>query len=223
MSDTILQCSNLTKTFSEGKLHVEVLKNINLTVQSNEMLAIVGASGSGKSTLLHCLGGLDKPTGGEIILAGKKFSHLSEAKKGKLRNRYLGFVYQFHHLLPEFNAVENVAMPLLIRKVLPKEAKNKSEMLLNKVGLSHRFKHRVGELSGGERQRVAIARALVTDPLCILADEPTGNLDQKNAEQVYDLFQSLQREFKTSVVLVTHDLSLAERADKQFTLIDGSL
>ena len=221
MSNSILSCHNLHKTFHEGRLHVEVLKGINLEVQPNETLAVVGASGSGKSTLLHCLGGLDKPTLGEIILVGKRFSDLSETKKGKLRNQYLGFVYQFHHLLPEFNALENVAMPLLIRKMSSKEASERAAILLDKVGLSHRFKHRVGELSGGERQRVAIARALVTNPLCILADEPTGNLDHHNAKQVYELFERLQSEFNTSVVIVTHDLELAARADRQLTLSDG--
>lgn len=221
MNDPILGCCNLHKAFHDGKIHVEILKGINLEVQSNETLAIVGASGSGKSTLLHCLGGLDKPTAGEVTLIGKNFSNLSETEKGSLRNQYLGFVYQFHHLLPEFSALENVAMPLLISKILPKDAAEQAKILLDKVGLTHRLRHRIGELSGGERQRVAIARALVSNPLCVLADEPTGNLDHQNAKQVYELFERLQSEFKTSVIIVTHDLQLAANADRQLTLSDG--
>lgn len=220
---TVLACENLSKTFSDGELRVDVLKSVNLSIQPGSTLAIIGASGAGKSTLLHLLGGLDKPTSGSIWVAGKEFSRISEKTKGYLRNRYLGFVYQFHHLLAEFTALENVAMPLLIRGGQPSIAKEKSREMLAKVGLSARETHRVGELSGGERQRVAIGRALVTEPLCVLADEPTGNLDQHTADQVFDLMMSLNTDLKTSLIIVTHALGLAKRMNKTLHLEGGQL
>lgn len=219
----VITCQNLYKTYSDGLLHVEVLRGINLSIAPTERLAIVGASGSGKSTLLHLLGGLDKPSQGDVQLSGIDINRLSEKKKGLLRNQKLGFVYQFHHLLPEFNALENVAMPLLVRGDSPKYASDKAAQLLDKVGLSQRINHRIGELSGGERQRVAIARALVTDPDCVLADEPTGNLDQQTANKVIDLMLQLNAELKTSLVIVTHDTHLASRMDRTITLQDGIL
>ena len=220
-NDSVISAQNLTKTFREGKLHVDVLKGINLTVKNNEMLAIVGASGSGKSTLLHCLGGLDKPTSGEVFVNGKNINQLSQKACGILRNHYLGFIYQFHHLLSEFNALENVCMPLLIRGEKTSDAKEKANDIIEKVGLTNRRFHRIGEMSGGERQRIAIARALVTEPLCVLADEPTGNLDNKTAEHVFELMLSLNEHITTSFVIVTHDINLAERMDRVLTLQNG--
>lgn len=222
-NNAVLQSVNLNKNFTDGGLHVEVLHQINLCVYPAELLALVGVSGAGKSTLLHILGGLDKPTSGEVFVSGINIQQLSTRKKGELRNQYLGFVYQFHHLLSEFNALENVAMPLLIRGLQAKEATEKAMSMLNKVGLTQRYRHRIGELSGGERQRVAIARALVTDPICVLADEPTGNLDNKTAEQIFELMLSLNQELKTSFVIVTHDLSLANRMDRILKLENGQL
>lgn len=221
--NNVLECTNLAKSFKEGSARIDVLKNVNLTIQHSELVAIVGSSGSGKSTLLHLLGGLDKASKGMVSIAGQDISKLSENKKCYLRNHYLGFVYQFHHLLPEFTALENVCMPLLIRDESPKVAVSRAEHLLERVGLKERLQHKIGELSGGERQRVAIARALVTNPLCVLADEPTGNLDPKNAEKVLQLFFDLQTEHKTSVVMVTHDMNIAKKAQRVLTLQDGQL
>ncbi len=219
----VLQCQGLSKIFAEGSLHVEVLKNVDFTVQPSELVAVVGTSGSGKSTLLHLLGGLDKPSQGLVNVVGENINKMSEAKKGRWRNKHLGFIYQFHHLLPEFNALENVCMPLLIRGTDTKIAKNKGIEILDKVGLGNRITHRIGELSGGERQRVAVARALITEPACILADEPTGNLDNKTAHQVLDIMLELNKQMKTSFVVVTHDLELASRLDHTYTLVDGQL
>lgn len=217
----VIQCEGLSKTYAG--LDVSVLDNINLTVGAGQQIAIVGASGSGKSTLLHLLGGLDTPSKGKVQLLGQDINQLSESQKGHIRNQSLGFVYQFHHLLPEFTAVENVAMPLLIRRVAREQALASAAEMLDKVGLSHRLAHMPGELSGGERQRAALARALVTKPACILADEPTGNLDRGSANQVFDLLLEINALLKTSLVVVTHDLSLAERMQQQFQLQDGQL
>lgn len=221
LSQNVVSCKSLTKTFSEGKLYVEVLKGVSLAIAAGEMLAIVGPSGSGKSTLLHLLGGLDKPTSGVVAINGVDISKLSEKEKGTLRNQNLGFVYQFHHLLPEFTALENVCMPLLIGSSSPEYAAKKAEEMLAKVGLSNRTQHRVGELSGGERQRVAIARALVTNPKCVLTDEPTGNLDHKTALQIYELIATLNRDFGTAFVIVTHDLTIAKKMHRTLTIEDG--
>ncbi len=221
--NNVLECANLSKVFKEGSSKIEVLRDINLTVQKSELVAIVGSSGSGKSTLLHLLAGLDKPTHGAVTIAGQSLAKLSENKKCYLRNHHLGFIYQFHHLLPEFTAIENVCMPLLIRNEIPSAALSKAEHLLELVGLKDRLQHKIGELSGGERQRVAIARALVTNPLCVLADEPTGNLDPRNAEKVLQLFFDLQKQSQTSVIMVTHDLNIAKRAQRILTLQDGQL
>lgn len=221
--NNVLECNQVAKIFKEGAAQIEVLNDVNLVVKTSELVAIVGQSGSGKSTLLHLLGGLDKPTKGSVFLAGKNLSTLSENKKCNLRNSHLGFVYQFHHLLPEFTALENVCMPLLIRGESPEVFKPKAEHILESVGLQKRMQHKIGELSGGERQRVAIARALVTNPLCVLADEPTGNLDPKNAEKVLQLFFDLQKKHQTSVVMVTHDMNIAKHAQRILTLQEGRL
>ena len=223
MSEPVLQCRSIVRRFDEGGSTLEVLSGVDLAIESAERMAIIGASGSGKTTLLQIMGGLDAPTSGEVLVAGQAMHEMSEIGKGNLRNRYLGFVYQFHHLLPEFSAAENVAMPLMIRRIGKEAALEQAQSLLERVGLGERLTHKPGELSGGERQRAAVARALITRPKLVLADEPTGNLDAGNGEHVLQLMLELNRELETSLVIVTHDHSIAERMDRIMILEDGKL
>lgn len=223
MNDLVLKAEKLTKKFTQGKSSLEIFTDINLELRDKESLAIIGESGAGKSTLMHLLGGLDKPSTGNVWIMGQNLTQASSTKQGELRNRYMGFVYQFHHLLPEFNALENVAMPLILRGEATALINEKANYYLDKVGLSNRAKHRVGELSGGERQRIAIARALITEPRCVLADEPTGNLDERTAQSVADLMFSLNEKLGTSFIIVTHNLQLAKRMGRILNLESGKL
>lgn len=223
MSNWVIDCQKVCKTYQDGGLNVDVLHDLTLQIQAGESVGIIGSSGSGKSTLLHLLGGLDEPSSGSITLMGQEIAKLSQAKLGQLRNQYLGFVYQFHHLLAEFTALENVMMPLLIGRMSAKDAKVQAALMLEKVGLGQRMMHRPAELSGGERQRAAIARALVKRPKCLLADEPTGNLDHRNARHVLDMMLELQAELDTALVVVTHDDELAQRFGRVLVMQDGSL
>ncbi|MHB0991259.1 MAG: lipoprotein-releasing ABC transporter ATP-binding protein LolD [Burkholderiales bacterium] len=221
MNEAVITCRALTKSYLQGKITLPVLKGVDITLNTGEMAAIMGASGSGKSTLLHLLGGLDKVTGGTVQIMGQDIQQLSEAARGELRNRALGFVYQFHHLLPEFSALDNVAMPLLIRRQPPAQARALAAEMLNEVGLAHRLSHTPGELSGGERQRAALARALVTQPACVLADEPTGNLDRHTAEGIHELMFKLNKNHGTSFLVVTHDPELGGKMQRILQLQDG--
>ncbi|MGL4860996.1 MAG: lipoprotein-releasing ABC transporter ATP-binding protein LolD [Enterobacteriaceae bacterium] len=222
-SQQLLQCDRLCKTYQEGALSTEVLRDVTFSVARGEMMAIVGSSGSGKSTLLHLLGGLDQPSAGEVIFDGRSLNRLNARARAELRNRHLGFIYQFHHLLPDFTALENIAMPLLIGGMASSQARSRAGEMLDAVGLSHRGQHRPSELSGGERQRVAIARALVNQPELVLADEPTGNLDQHTANQIFELLTRLNRDRGTAFLVVTHDLELAGRLERQLEMSDGRL
>ena len=219
----VIECKNISKQFADGELKTNVLSDVNLSVQKGDRIAIIGSSGSGKSTLLHLLGGLDKPTSGSIKVHGQDINRLSVKTLSQLRNQSLGFVYQFHHLLPEFSAIENVAIPLIIGGTKPKKAEQQAEDLLIKVGLSHRLVHKPSELSGGERQRAALARALITQPDCLLADEPTGNLDHRTAQGIFDLILELNESLGTALVIVTHDIELASQMGKMLTLKAGRL
>lgn len=223
MNKILLQCDNLCKRYQEGNVQTDVLHDVSFSVGQGEMMAIVGSSGSGKSTLLHLLGGLDTPTSGDVVFDNQAMSKLSSTAKAELRNRELGFIYQFHHLLPDFTALENVAMPLLIGKIKPAEIEQRARDMLRSVGLEHRAKHRPSELSGGERQRVAIARALVNKPRLVLADEPTGNLDARNADSIFQLLGELNQSQGTAFLVVTHDLHLAKRMNRQLEMRDGRL
>ena len=223
MSDALIRTRGLGKTYHDGHIALEVLRDVDFEVDAGERVAIIGASGSGKSTLLNCLGGLDEITSGEVSIDGRDVHAMSEAERGALRNRELGFIYQFHHLLPEFTALENVAMPLLIDGVDVKVAAERALSILDEVGLADRVEHKPGELSGGERQRAAIARALINEPRCILADEPTGNLDRQNAEQVMQIISSLNQHHSTSLIIVTHDMNIADMMDRKLILQDGKL
>jgi lipoprotein-releasing system ATP-binding protein len=220
---SLLSAKNLYKTYKEGKHHTEVLKGVSFDIMAGDLMAIVGSSGSGKSTLLHLLGGLDTPTQGEVIFNNQSLTHLSENQKAALRNSQIGFIYQFHHLLPDFTALENVAMPLLIAGISAKEAQTRALAMLEAVNLIHRIKHRPSELSGGERQRVAIARALINEPKLVMADEPTGNLDQQTAEIIFELLIKLNRQSSTAFLVVTHDMKLASKLEKQLTMDNGQL
>ncbi|HET7402739.1 MAG TPA: lipoprotein-releasing ABC transporter ATP-binding protein LolD [Usitatibacter sp.] len=222
-AERVLSCRGITKTYGLGEVAVPVLKGVDLEVRRGESIAIVGASGSGKSTLLHILGGLDAATSGEVDLLGRNMGRLDPKAQGRLRNEALGFVYQFHHLLPEFSALENVAMPLSIRRMPEREAHARAAAMLDEVGLAHRVTHRPGELSGGERQRVAVARALVTEPACVLADEPTGNLDRDNAARVFELILALNARHRAAFVMVTHDPELAARMGRELHMVDGRI
>lgn len=223
ISDAVLVCDGVTKVFAEGDRELRVLDNVELVVKAGETIAVVGASGSGKTTLLQLLGGLDAPSAGRIDLGGQDIASMSERKRGDMRNEMIGFVYQFHHLLPEFSARENVAMPLLIRRMSRRAALSEADALLDRVGLAHRLNHRPSQLSGGERQRAAVARALITNPKLVLADEPTGNLDRETGEQVLGLMLELNRDLGTSLMIVTHDASIAARMSRELSIVDGRL